>query len=93
VGSDLPYERLQRASATRNARLKLDFSYGITSGSTHSYNTTTSFCYLSFAVAYWLRHYATIWKITGFRPDEVNELFCNLPNPSGHSRTWGLLSF
>jgi hypothetical protein len=25
------------------------------------------------AVAYWIRHYATSWKVSGLRPDEVNE--------------------
>jgi hypothetical protein len=24
------------------------------------------------AVAHWLRHYATSWKVAGSRPDEVN---------------------
>jgi hypothetical protein len=32
----------------------------------------------------WLRHYATSWKVTGFIPDEVIEIF-NWPNPSSCS--------
>jgi hypothetical protein len=39
------------------------------------------------AVAYWLRHYATNQKVAGSIPDEVN-----LPNPSGRTTPWGLLS-
>jgi hypothetical protein len=27
------------------------------------------------AVALWLTHYATSWKVMGLRPDEVNEFF------------------
>jgi hypothetical protein len=38
------------------------------------------------AVAQWLTHYATSRKVAGSRPDEVNELSFNLPNPS--STTW-----
>jgi hypothetical protein len=39
-----------------------------------------SFFFLAFilvwhAVAQWLRLYATRWKVTGLRPDEVNEFF------------------
>jgi hypothetical protein len=26
------------------------------------------------------------------RPDEVNDIFFSLPNPSGHAKSWGLLS-
>jgi hypothetical protein len=39
-----------------------------------------------------LKHYAISWKVEGSRPDEVNEHFFNLPNPSGRTRPWGLLS-
>jgi hypothetical protein len=34
---------------------------------------------------------ATSRKVAVLRPDEVNEFF-NLPNPSGRTRPWGLLS-
>jgi hypothetical protein len=39
----------------------------------------------------WLRHYATNRKVAGSRSDEVRKFF-NLPNPSGHTTPWGLLS-
>jgi hypothetical protein len=42
------------------------------------------------AVAQWLRHYATNRKVAGSIPDEV--IFLNLPDSSGHTRPWGLLS-
>jgi hypothetical protein len=45
---------------------------------------------LRYAVANWLRHYATSRKVAGSRPDKVN--FCNSPNPSGRIRPWGSLS-
>jgi hypothetical protein len=35
--------------------------------------------------------YATNRKVAGSIPDYVN--FLNLPNPSGRTRPWGLLSF
>jgi hypothetical protein len=38
----------------------------------------------------WLRHYATNRKVAGSIPDDV--IFLNLPNPSGRTRPWGLLS-
>jgi hypothetical protein len=41
-------------------------------------------------VAWWLRHCATNRKVAGSIPDEVN--FLNLPNPSGRTRPWSLLS-
>jgi hypothetical protein len=34
--------------------------------------------------------YATSRKVAGARPDEMNVF--NLPNPSGSTRPWGLLS-
>jgi hypothetical protein len=43
-------------------------------------------------VVEWLRHYATSWKVTRSRPDKVNEVFFNLPNPSGRTRLRSLLS-
>jgi pilus assembly protein TadC len=42
------------------------------------------------AVGYWLKHYATNRKFAGSIPDGV--IFLNLPNPSGRTRPWGLLS-
>jgi hypothetical protein len=30
-------------------------------------------CFMGHVVAQWLRHYATILKVVGWRPDEVNE--------------------
>jgi hypothetical protein len=33
----------------------------------------------------------TSQEVAGSRPDEGNEYFCNLPNPSGRTRPWGLL--
>jgi hypothetical protein len=42
------------------------------------------------AVPEWLRHYATIRKVAGSIPDELN--FHNIPKPSGYTRPWGLLS-
>jgi hypothetical protein len=42
---------------------------------------------VGYAVAYWLRHYSTSRKVTGSRPDEVNEFFAIFSNPSG--RTMG----
>jgi hypothetical protein len=41
-------------------------------------------------VAQWLRNYATNRKVIGSIPDEA--IFLNLPNPSDHTRPWGLLS-
>jgi hypothetical protein len=38
----------------------------------------------------WLRHCATSWKVMGLRPDQGSAFF-NLPNPSSHTRPWGLL--
>jgi hypothetical protein len=35
---------------------------------------------------------ATSRKVTGLRPDEVYDFFFNLPNPSGPTMPWGLLS-
>jgi hypothetical protein len=35
-------------------------------------------------------HYATNRKIAGSIPDEV--IFLNVPNPSGRTKPWGLLS-
>jgi hypothetical protein len=40
------------------------------------------------AVAYWLRHCATNWKVAGSRPNEVDNFF-NVPKPSGSSRPLG----
>jgi hypothetical protein len=37
-----------------------------------------------------IRHYVANRKIAGSIPDEV--IFLNLPNPSGSTRPWGLLS-
>jgi hypothetical protein len=42
------------------------------------------------AVAQWLRHYATNREVAGSIPDVI--FFFNLPNPSGRTRPWGLLS-
>jgi hypothetical protein len=39
-----------------------------------------------------VRHYATRRKVVGSSFDEVNYFFFNLPNPSGSTRPWGLLS-
>jgi hypothetical protein len=39
------------------------------------------------AVAQWLRHYATSRKVTGSRPDEVNDFFLNLPKFSWRTRS------
>jgi hypothetical protein len=36
--------------------------------------------------------HATSGKVADWRPDEVNEFFLNLPNPSGRTEPWGLLS-
>jgi hypothetical protein len=41
---------------------------------------------------FWLRHYATRLKVAGSKTDEVNNFFSHLPNPSGRTRPWGLLS-
>jgi hypothetical protein len=40
----------------------------------------------------WLRYDATCRKDAGSRPDEVNEIVFNLPNPSGHTRPGSSLS-
>jgi hypothetical protein len=37
-----------------------------------------------------LGHYATNRKVADSMPNEV--IFLNLPNPSGRTRPWGLLS-
>jgi hypothetical protein len=41
-----------------------------------------------------LRRYATSRKVGGSRPDEMNNsfFFFNVPNPSGSTRPWGLIS-
>jgi hypothetical protein len=41
------------------------------------------------AVAQWLRHCATNWKVAGSIPDGVIGLF-HLHNPSGHTMALGL---
>jgi hypothetical protein len=53
-------------------------------------NFTLSPDRVGYAVAYWLKHYATSQKVVGSRPNEV-KLF-NLPNPSGSTRPWGSFS-
>jgi hypothetical protein len=45
-----------------------------------------------YAVAPWLKHYATIPKDAGSRPDKINEFFFYLPNPSSRDWLWGLPS-
>jgi hypothetical protein len=35
-----------------------------------------------------VRHYATSRKIAGLRPDDVNEFFFNLLNPSSRTTPW-----
>jgi hypothetical protein len=46
--------------------------------------------FIRFIIKQKLRHYATNRKVAGSIPDEV--IFLNLPNPSGRTRLWGLLS-
>jgi hypothetical protein len=58
-------------------------------------NTFNLFCTsyditLRHTVAQWLRHYATTRKVAISRPDVIS--FFNLPNPSGCTRPWRLLS-
>jgi hypothetical protein len=44
------------------------------------------------AVAYWLKHYATMQKVAGLILGEMNEFFFGLPNPPERTRPWGSLS-
>jgi hypothetical protein len=55
----------------------------------------TDFCflgkYLSFPVAYWLRHYAASRKVAGSSPDEVDFFLIHLILPAAIC-PWGRLS-
>jgi hypothetical protein len=50
-----------------------------------------SMCFGGRAVDYWLRRYATSRKVACLIPDEAIAFF-NIPNPSGRTRSRGLLS-